>query len=1259
MATQIRPNRLEVSDRFPMLGFTVRTDGTAKRYEIAIGTSPDLFGPDGKSHRSRSNFYSTRAAGPLPIERGESVYVLPPDVLARFVGQEKLYYGLATGSNGNGKVEVITVPGSGSPYINLSGLTGRSLQRVRLLPSRQRLASTYGKSGSEMEWAGDLLTPGTQPATPAPPKNGDSKDASSTAPVHYDDGYGPLPPTPTTTADPNPQPQPQATSFADDGSSADEDAQHGIDGPIPDDGATTQGLSRPLALSPEFPQASRFESAYSGNYRAVSGTRTINRIVIHITDGQPKLNGTVSWFKNPSAGVSAHYVVGQDGEVVQMVKHNDIAWHASSANGDSIGIEHVARSPHEWDRKLGHTDPGMMPTDAQYCGSAALVNWLCTQFNLPMDRDHVLGHSEADPKTTHTDCPNAVWDWDYYMGLVTSGTCSPRATASSLSSRATPWSAQRSRASALADQSFNENWNDVEVFGQPDGFSCWATAAAMVVGWRDKLSLDIATLKRMFKDQTGASCDAGLYPNDDQKLADFLGLVAEPPQSYSVEGFRRILENYGPLWAGIRTNDGWNHAVVITGLYGDGTPDNTFVRIHDPWGRPTASPTQPGGHNPSPGVGSRYTLTYSEFAKEYEDRITASSGAVNVQILHAADTGGRTISAGADQTYALAASASPNSQQGRHRNQHDKKTKTATWEGARAQTYVSRAVALVDDSEPQPAQLPPAKRLTGWEKQVVRGAIEALLSAGAPPVSTVLPLLIHMVNDQGLSVGIGLGGDVGILAGGGLGFGVILAPNNDVGVFGGIEISDGPNLLAGLAAGARIVVVRGGIDSFNEKGYALGLTVEAEGPSVSVIALLNEQKEFRGVSFQLGAGIALSPIQIFVAAEKSVSTAVTQSLGANDNDEDSQHGIDGPIPDDTAAAQSLARSLALAPESPQASRFVQADSANYRAVSGIRTINRIVIHITDGGSKINGTISWFRNPAAKVSAHYVIGQDGEVVQMVKHNDVSWHASSANGDSIGIEHVANTRGLNPTPAQYCASAALVNWLASQFSLPIDRTHILGHSEADPRTTHTGCPNAVWDWDYYMGMVTSSNCDVPQPQSQSLSVRLPAPPRRLPRGRAMEAEPRLIANSPVTTTTGGEGNITWELDQFTGMKMAPQSVVASMQSAETIHLSNWPYCDHANGSRASAWFTVDWKFSGQALGQVRITPCGTQQGPYPLRVEARVEDGTGRGGNTLALLVRFTYHFSTADGPEVVALTDLVLYSDGSIDQRSNWTSQVAA
>jgi hypothetical protein len=325
-----------------------------------------------------------------------------------------------------------------------------------------------------------------------------------------------------------------------------------------------------------------------------------------------------------------------------MVKNNDVAWHASSANGDSIGIEHVANTR------------GLKPTAVQYCNSAALVNWLCSQFNLPMDRDHVVGHNQASPRDHHVGCPDAVWDWDYYMGMVTSGTCdSPQAAAPALglgSRRGKP-----ARASALGgDQQFDENWNDVEVLGQPEDYSCWATAASMVVGWRDRVSLDIQAVKKMFTDNTGVASNTGLSPRDRKKLANAVGLIAEPPQCYTVDAFRQLLESYGPLWVGIHTNDGWNHAVVVTGIYGDGTPDGTYVRIHDPWGRTPGTPASPGSHNPTPGQGSRYTLTFTEFEKEYEDRATSTGDVVNVQILHAADTGGRAIDKGTDQTYALA-----------------------------------------------------------------------------------------------------------------------------------------------------------------------------------------------------------------------------------------------------------------------------------------------------------------------------------------------------------------------------------------------------------------------------------------------------------------------------------------------------------------------------------------------------------------------------------------------------------------------------
>jgi N-acetyl-anhydromuramyl-L-alanine amidase AmpD len=204
----------------------------------------------------------------------------------------------------------------------------------------------------------------------------------------------------------------------------------GIDGPIPDDAGTAgQAFVRNAraleAPSPECDPASRFEPANPHNYRHPAAARTIDEIVIHITDGGSNINGTISWFQNPKSGVSAHYIVGQDGTVVQMVKHEDIAYHAHSANSHSIGIEHVARSP------AARHDAGLYPTPAQYCASAMLVRCLCNRYGIPMDRQHILGHAEADPATKHTSCPNAVWDWDYYMGIVTSGTCPAPATGSS------------------------------------------------------------------------------------------------------------------------------------------------------------------------------------------------------------------------------------------------------------------------------------------------------------------------------------------------------------------------------------------------------------------------------------------------------------------------------------------------------------------------------------------------------------------------------------------------------------------------------------------------------------------------------------------------------------------------------------------------------------------------------------------------------------------------------------------------------------
>jgi N-acetyl-anhydromuramyl-L-alanine amidase AmpD len=175
---------------------------------------------------------------------------------------------------------------------------------------------------------------------------------------------------------------------------------------------------------------------------------------------------------------------------------------------------------------------------------------------------------------------------------------------------------------------------------------------------------------------------------------------------------------------------------------------------------------------------------------------------------------------------------------------------------------------------------------------------------------------------------------------------------------------------------------------------------------------------------------------------------------------------------------------AKSPDYSGASRYVQAKF--FRGMPAARTVNRVVIHITDGQPKVDGTIAWFQDPKKNdgsplpVSAHYIVGRDGEVVQMVRENDVAFHASSANGDSIGIEHCARSPrtfsatdpGMKPTEVQYAASAALVKDICQRQGIAVDRAHVLGHNEADPTTTHSGCPTNAWDWDYYVKLLTSA-------------------------------------------------------------------------------------------------------------------------------------------------------------------------------------------
>lgn len=157
-------------------------------------------------------------------------------------------------------------------------------------------------------------------------------------------------------------------------------------------------------------------AASTSNYRVANrpSDYAIDRVVIHDTEGS--YSGTINWFKNPSARVSAHYVLrSSDGQITQMVREKDVAWHVACWNNRSIGLEHEGYA----------SQPGWY-TDPMYRASAALVRNICNKYGIPKDRTHIVSHKDVSDQTgctDHTD-PGNYWDWTYFMNLVNGSTYS-------------------------------------------------------------------------------------------------------------------------------------------------------------------------------------------------------------------------------------------------------------------------------------------------------------------------------------------------------------------------------------------------------------------------------------------------------------------------------------------------------------------------------------------------------------------------------------------------------------------------------------------------------------------------------------------------------------------------------------------------------------------------------------------------------------------------------------------------------------------
>ena len=129
----------------------------------------------------------------------------------------------------------------------------------------------------------------------------------------------------------------------------------------------------------------------------------------------------------------------------------------------------------------------------------------------------------------------------------------------------------------------------------------------------------------------------------------------------------------------------------------------------------------------------------------------------------------------------------------------------------------------------------------------------------------------------------------------------------------------------------------------------------------------------------------------------------------------------------------------------------------------------IVVHYT-GMQDAASAIARLTNAEAKVSAHYLIAEDGQIVRMVDESKRAWHAGKSywrgitdlNSASIGIEIVnpGHEFGYRPFPiAQIDALIPLMQQITLRYR--ITRGNVVGHSDIAPARKED--PGELFPWE----------------------------------------------------------------------------------------------------------------------------------------------------------------------------------------------------
>ena len=182
-----------------------------------------------------------------------------------------------------------------------------------------------------------------------------------------------------------------------------------------------------LATDPDYKGAIwRTSNNYSN--RPAGSAGQIKMVIIHACEGA--YAGCWGWLVKGESGVSAHYVVKEDGsEISQLVKEAKKGWHIAAAykcelngkqecgvqgvssNSFTVGIEHA-----------GYTNQAAWHANL-IDQSAKLTCDITKRNGIARDKYHIVGHGQLQPYNRNDPGPN--WPWATYLAKVNSYCAEP------------------------------------------------------------------------------------------------------------------------------------------------------------------------------------------------------------------------------------------------------------------------------------------------------------------------------------------------------------------------------------------------------------------------------------------------------------------------------------------------------------------------------------------------------------------------------------------------------------------------------------------------------------------------------------------------------------------------------------------------------------------------------------------------------------------------------------------------------------------